>query len=312
MAFPSTTFLNIPAVASGTGALLLGIGEIDGVYFEQDVAQIYTGSSTDKILTVERTMRMRVQCWGAGGGGGQGYYNSAYLQQRAGGAEYREATFTLTPGNYTLLIGTGGGGSSDYDSRGGWGGGGGGGVYSGGTTMADGVNGTPWANGGINTSGAKPSINNISAGGGGGAVGLFETLTKSQANAIIVAAASGGASERNNGLAAGTGASVTGGAGFGAKGVKKTTFPSSLGGGGGSGYIGGQQAAAGGAGIPGEGYTRSDGTAVFQEGGQNGNAGGLGGGKSQDNYPGGSTGNGGFTTAFGGNGAMALTLLAWE
>ena len=314
-----TTILNITPAVSGKTTWDLAV---DG--------DLVLTTSTDYDITVNGKLTCNVYMWGGGGGdaltdGGGG-----------GGGGYVTGTTSLILGNTYRCLVAGGGKSAiepGIGGDGGYGGGGGGG----------GVNAVPYAQpgtsygtggaGGADPGGAGP------AGGGGGCSALFNSTTKINANAILVAAGGGGGSFKQLGLesgipgggltaatgtadedgkpgtqvsggAAGTPApegATAGGAGYGGAGNDASGRGS--GGGGGAGWYGG-----GGGGndniVP--GAVGGGGSSYWSSNVTNGatiaGSGRLPGGNTTTKYPGSNIGYGGIGTTHGYSGAIVFSL----
>lgn len=336
MSFPGVTLLNMPAVISGSVPGIAYIGTdgytTDGSVLVKDTPfsflpnddytvnpWFYSGATSeygyDTSLIVEQgDVIITVECWGAAGAGGD--QHDASTQWAGGGGSYNRADFTLTPGEYRIIVGAGGrlNSNSTDIGKGGFGGGGGSGLWRSDVTgnAASGEDGNPAGTGGNNNITTHSGQSGNVAGGGGGLTGLFNTTTLSQANALIISAGGGGAGSESGGYGHGgdeTSESGGGGALFGTGGGA-TSVGVRFGGGGGSGYTGGagDNIRGGKGGIS---YIHGDGANSYFEAGNHGSGtqGGKPGGDDQPNYVashGGRTGG----NSQGVNGMMVFTLLS--
>ena len=328
MSFPGVTLLNMPAVISSATPGIAYIGTdgytTDGSVLVKDTAFSFlpkdgvttnpwnsVGATSeygyDTSLIVEQgDVLITVECWGAGGAGGDTHDTTTRFG--GGGGSYNRADFTLTPGEYRIIVGSGGHLNYTADAgKGGFGGGGGSGLYLSGTGVADGEDGNPAGIGGNNNVTTHQYQSGNVAGGGGGLTGLFNTTTLSQANALIISAGGGGAGSESGGQGHGgdqTSNSGGGGALFGTGGGA-ASLNTRFGGGGGSGYTGGAGDYIRG-GFGGISYIHGDGANSYFEAG---NQAGPPGGDDQPNYVA-SFGGRTSTLSRGSNGMMVLTLLS--
>ena len=336
MSFPGVTLLNMPAVISGTAIAYIGTHgyTTDGSVLVKDTPFFFLpkdGESTNPEAEIGATsangydtslivkngdLIVTVECWGASGGGSD--QHDGTTRYGGGSGSYNRADFTLTPGEYRIIVGSGGKTNryANDAGMGGFGGAGGSGYryLDGSYVYSSGQSGDPAGTGG-NSNLSNPHVPFTGgslqwAGGGGGLTGLFNTMTLSQANALIISAGGGGGGSESGGNGHGgdeTSNSGGGGALFGTGGGAAST-DARFGGGGGSGYTGGAgDYIRGGKG--GISYIHGDGANSYFEAGAQGptSAGVAPGGDDQPNYI---ADFGLSTTANGKNGMMVLTLLS--